>query len=288
LFDDLLSECGPETVRPVLVKAHEIGSRLPGDPLPVVLIDLRAGGVGVADIAALRQARPRVPVVALVDAGTDPKGVFEAGAVAVLPADATAVLSCVTTILRSRPEGPLDANVTGPRASGYSRLRRILSDLRAGLLSATVALNLLHILSESVERAVLFLVRPRELMALGAFGFSALGRPLAQITRRLELPTGGDDVFSRAVIDGVVRSLSVDHAELPPGFLEVIGRPQFGQAVVFPVLGTQRVISLIYADNGATNRAIEDIELLELATAQVGMAFENELLRRQVESPASR
>jgi len=52
--------------------------------------------------------------------------------------------------------------------------------------------------------------------------------------------------------------------------------------VVFPVLGAQRVISVIYTDNGERDETIEDIEILELATAQVGMAFENELLRRQI------
>ena len=65
--------------------------------------------------------------------------------------------------------------------------------------------------------------------------------------------------------------------------IELIGRPETGQVVIIPVLGAQRVISVIYADNGQTTRAIDDIDVLELATAQVGMAFENELLRRQAE-----
>jgi hypothetical protein len=42
------------------------------------------------------------------------------------------------------------------------------------------------------------------------------------------------------------------------------------------------VISVIYTDNGENEGPIEDVDILELATAQVGMAFENELLRRQI------
>ena len=38
----------------------------------------------------------------------------------------------------------------------------------------------------------------------------------------------------------------------------------------------------IHPDNGDNEKPIEDIDILELATAQVGMAFENELLRRQI------
>ena len=52
--------------------------------------------------------------------------------------------------------------------------------------------------------------------------------------------------------------------------------------MVFPVLGSRRVISVIYTDNGPLSREIEEIEILELAAAQVGVAFENELLRRRM------
>jgi hypothetical protein len=49
------------------------------------------------------------------------------------------------------------------------------------------------------------------------------------------------------------------------------------------------VISVIYTDNGDRPEPIDDVEVLELATAQVGMAFENELLRRRLgkATPAS-
>ena len=61
-----------------------------------------------------------------------------------------------------------------------------------------------------------------------------------------------------------------------------LGRPRTGQAVLFPVLGTDRVILLIYTDNGTLDRPIEEIDIIDLAAAEVGIAFENELLRRQL------
>ena len=41
------------------------------------------------------------------------------------------------------------------------------------------------------------------------------------------------------------------------------------------------MIALVYADNGPSNRPIEELDILELAAAQAGLALENELLRRQ-------
>ena len=52
--------------------------------------------------------------------------------------------------------------------------------------------------------------------------------------------------------------------------------------MVFPVVGSRQVNSVVYTDNGRLSREIEEIEILELAAAQVGVAFENEFLRRQM------
>lgn len=131
---------------------------------------------------------------------------------------------------------------------------------------------------------MLFLVRRESLTVLGAFGFSVDNRPLAEVTRSMVLSLDGDNVFTRSVADGQPRSLSFSQAQLPDEFAHTVGRPRSGQIVVFPVLGAERVISVVYTDNGNNNHEIEDIELLELATAQVGVAFENELLRRQIEN----
>jgi len=68
--------------------------------------------------------------------------------------------------------------------------------------------------------------------------------------------------------------------------VEAVGTPRTGQCAVFPVLGGERAIAIIYADNGEKNRALEEMDILELAASQAGLAFENELLRRQVAPPA--
>ena len=77
-------------------------------------------------------------------------------------------------------------------------------------------------------------------------------------------------------------SVDFDDADLPPDLARMVGRPASGQVVLFPVLGAERPISLIYTDNGTREQEIQDIRILELATSQVGVAFENELLRRQL------
>lgn len=260
----------------------QAGTTNPGEPQPVILLDLRtSGGVTLEQAASVRRARPKASLIALVDPGTSFVKAYEAGVLAALPADLEAVVACVENVIDTRRD-----LIRGGRAeesrSGVARLRRVFGDLRSGLISATVALNLMHIVSESVERAILFLVKRDHLVALGAFGIDARSRPLAESTRALKLDMEGESVLIHSLESGEVQSVDFDHAGLPESFRKMVGRPRTGQVVVFPVLGAQRVISVIYTDNGDRDTPIEDIDILELATAQVGMAFENELLRRQI------
>ncbi len=264
-----------------LVPLDQAGIAEPGEPPPIVLVDLRRGGVTLEEAAALRRSRSRASFVALVEAGTPFARVYETGMLAALPADVEAVVACVENVIESRRDLVRGAPRPDTK-SGVARLRRVFGDLRSGLISATVALNLMHIISESVERAVLFLVKRDHLVALGAFGNDPKGRPLAEVTRGLKVPLNLGNTLAHSLDTGEVQSISFESAELPEPFRSMVGPPRNGQVVIFPVLGAQRVISVIYTDNGDSEKPIEDIDILELATAQVGMAFENELLRRQI------
>jgi ActR/RegA family two-component response regulator len=260
----------------------QAGTTHPGEPPPVILLDLRStGGVTLEQAASVRRARPKASLIALVDPGAAFVKAYEAGVLAALPADLEAVVACIENVIDTRRD-----LVRGGRSedshSGVARLRRVFGDLRSGLISATVALNLMHIVSESVERAILFLVKRDHLVALGAFGMDSRNKPLAESTRGLKLEMSGESVLIHSLETGEVQSVDFEQAGLPEAFQTMIGRPRTGQVVVFPVLGAQRVISVIYTDNGDRDTPIEDIDILELATAQVGMAFENELLRRQI------
>jgi len=270
------------------LRIDQAGAAAPGEPPPIVVVDLRRGGVSLEQAAVLRRARPRASIIALVDPTTLVAKVYAAGVLTALPPDVEAVAACVENLIESRDDlirGSSGKMTPASAQSGVARLRRVFGDLRSGLISATVALNLMHIISESVERAVLFLVKRDQLLALGAFGADTRGRPLAELTRGIKLSTAHaetESVFSRSLAVGEVQSVSFEDAGLSEPFRSLVGRSRTGQVVVFPVLGAQRVISVIYTDNGERDQPIEDIDILELATAQVGMAFENELLRRQI------
>jgi hypothetical protein len=285
-FAEKLAEALQHEIAAVEIRGlGQAGVTEPGEPHPIVLVDLRQNEIDADEAASLHRARPRASFIALVEPGASFVKAYGAGALAALPAEVETVVACVENVIESRRDLIRGVGVAHQELSrsGVERLRRVYGDLRSGLISATVALNLMHIISESVERAVLFLVKRDHLVALGAFGTDTKGRPLAESTRTLRLDLiDTEGALMHSLESGEVQATAFEDAGLPEVLEKVLGRPRTGQIVVFPVLGAQRVISVIYADNGDRDQPIEDIDILELATAQVGMAFENELLRRQI------
>jgi hypothetical protein len=264
------------------VELRDAGVPAPGEASPIVVVDRRKPRENAGVLSRVQALHPRSALIALVSSGADVSAAIAEGAVAAT--ELASLSACCRNVARSR--GPSwDGLESGSLRSGLSRLRRILGDLRSGLLSATVSLNLMTIVADSVERAVLFVQQRDALVGLGAFGATADGRQLAVLTRGLCLSLAGP--VSRCIADGRAISLDFAAGELPPELAGVLDPPRSGQGVFFPVLGARRTIGLIYADNGRRPGGIQDVELVELATAQVGLAFENELLRRQVDRGSS-
>ena len=282
LTDRIIQALAPDEATVVKLTLRDAGTPPHGEAPPVVLIDLRGGAIALESVQQLRRARPRASILAVVDSGVPLAQTYEAGAMAVVPGEVPSIVAGFRSVVANRR----DLMGSGPRneriGANFAKLRRIVGDLRSGLISTSISLSLMNIISESVERAVLFLVRRDALAALGAFGNAAGGKPLAQLTRGMLLSLDAQGALSGAVSDGLVHAVKFEDASLPAAFADAVGRPHSGQCAIFPVLGGARVIAVIYADNGQANRAIEEMDILELAASQAGLAFENELLRRQV------
>ena len=249
-----------------------------GGDSDVLLIDARADALDAELLGTLREARPDARLVVLVDSNAAMQIAYRHGAVAAVPAELETVQACLVNLLETATVR--GAESAGRGEPGLRRLQRVFGDLKSGLASATVALNLMQLVSESYERAVIFLVKRDRLAPLGAFGFAHNGNPLANAVRRLEITPSG--LLQEALASSQVRTANFQNANLPSALAAILGPPANDQVVVFPVAGSERVIAAVYADNGDSSRQLRDVELLEVAAEQVGIAFENELLRRQL------
>lgn len=278
LVGRLRSHLPASQVRVTSVQVRDAAHRVPGEmSSPILVLDGRTDEGELLDrVAALARTRPGCPVLFLAADDETCRHALDGGAVGAFLHVGDLVRVC-RNLVRIHLHRPRTVE-----ARSLGTFRQVVFDVQAGMSSATMALNLMHVISDSVERAVLFLVQGEALEAVGAFGFAQDGEPLARSTRGLRIVPPLGPTFRGALADPEPRSSGWEEAELPPTLAELLGRPRSGQVVVFPVPGTERTISLIYTDNGERDEKIEDLRILQLATAQVGAAFENELIGRQL------
>lgn len=270
----------PAGQRIAAVPLRDAGASLLGEAPPIVVIDLRYQGHGLATLAALCRSRPRASVIAMFEGRAPLREMYRSGVISVTSCAPKTVVACMHSVARQRKYMTNEHAITEGIRVSFARLRRIIADLRSGLLGTSVSSNLMAAVAESLDRGVLFVPHLDRLVALGAFGNTRSGEPLSRTTLGLILALATSGVFKECVADSRPRRLGYDEARLPQAFVEAVDRPLTGQIAVLPVPGSERVIAAIYLDNGARDRAIGDIEIFELAAFQLGLALENEFLRR--------
>jgi Domain of unknown function (DUF4388) len=268
------------TARVTSVLAREAGSSLPGEPAPIVVMDVRGSALSMESIRALRRTRPKACVVAYATPQAVQERIYEAGAAAVVHGDEASLAACIRGVFRGRSELSNEASIAHGLHEGFARLRRIVGELRSGLLNTTVSLNLMNAVAESLDRAILFVIQQDHLIPVGSFGLATTKQKLQEIIRGLRLSLREPSVFTECVENGGAFLSSDQRSSVPPSFRELVGAPRTGEFALLPVSGSQRVIALIYVDNGNKDRPIADLQVLELAAFQLGLALENEFLRR--------
>jgi GAF domain-containing protein len=273
------SELMPRRVDVRAARFDELRGAVAGEiePPEVVLLDLRGRDLTGEEKLLVRRLGSTSVVLAIASHGARHGDLYAAGVHTVLPPEAEAITAFVEFTVPT-----LRQNVSRSR-SPVQRLRRVYDDMRAGMVSATVALNLMQLIAESFERAILFLVKRDEMSVLGAFGADSTGLSLAMSTRGLRLQCRGADALSRVIRERNALRTSFAEIDLPEALRHALaGEAAERHVVVLPVIGAERVIALVYADSSDKATVAQEIEVLELAASQVGIALENELLRAQI------
>jgi hypothetical protein len=255
---------------------------LEGEAAAVVIADVRGDARAVQRIVELLKERPELPVVAIADRPETTRAAYTVGAVAVTPADPAAVVACCAGVMKLAG-GPARATADAVLFTRVTRLRELQQDIRAGLASTKLSVNVMALFASIAERGILFAVRRETLVALTAYGRAADGSRLADVTRGLSLVLESDGPFAVSFQSGASVPLDWDRDQIPDAVAAIAGRPAAGHGLMVPVIGARRSIAVIYTDNGTRPDPIQDVPILELACGLFGLAIENEILRRQVE-----
>ena len=163
-------------------------------------------------------------------------------------------------------------------ADPLSLLRGLVGELLAES-GTDVSLLVLRLASEYFERGALFAVQSDRAVCHGAFG-----EPLDARMRGSEIPLTEGSLLRRAVVSRQTCLGPVPDDEANRRLTERLGPPAAGQAAFLPVLSGQEVFGVLYGDNAASGAAMPDLKALEIFLGQAGLAIQNALLRRRIET----
>ncbi len=166
-------------------------------------------------------------------------------------------------------------------STGISMLRGMLEELNDPALGGGVILLVLRFAAEFVNRAVIFLVKDKEIVGIGQFGIVLQGGTADGMIRRLKIPRGEESLFS-GVLESHLPTKHVPMATVWNNYLfeRIGGVPE--EVFLGPLLNEGEVVAILYGDNYPESKPIGDMDSLEIFLSQAGLAMEKALLAQRL------
>jgi CheY-like chemotaxis protein len=166
-------------------------------------------------------------------------------------------------------------------STGISMLRGMLEELNDPSLGGGVILLLLRFAAEFVNRAVIFLVKEKEIVGIGQFGIVLPGRSADVMIRNLKIPLDEESLFTAVLENRMPLKHIPGHSRWNDYlFAKIGGTPQ--EIFLGPLLSEGDVVAILYGDNHPEQKTIGDTDSLEIFLSQAGIAMEKALLEKRL------
>ncbi len=192
----------------------------------------------------------------------------------------TSLFNLGAELLREFGDEPeKDIREKGPESPGLYLLKGMLQELGSPSLGGGITLLVLRFASELMNRAVIFMVKEKEIVGLGQFGMDGIVD--AKIRRMKILRDEGSS------FEPVLREMRARKLRLGTGLWDGYLREQLGgedpeEVFLGPIISEGRVVAIIYGDNLPERTPVGDTESFEIFLSQAGLAMEKALLERRL------
>lgn len=168
------------------------------------------------------------------------------------------------------------------QSPGLHLLRGMLEELNNPSLGGGIILLILRFASELMNRAVIFLVKEKEIVGLGQFGIELPGESPDAKVRTTRIPTHEESLFSEALTTMAPLRLTPSSRKWDEHLFNQLGGRKPQEIFLGPLISEGRVVAILYGDNLPEQKPVGDTEALEIFLSQAGMAMEKALLERRL------
>ena len=205
-------------------------------------------------------------------------GCFYASSAAVAPP----LYDLGAELLREMGEPDPPARVKGPESPGLPLLKGMLQELHNPSLGGGIILLILRFASELMNRAVIFLVKDKEVVGLGQFGIELPHAAADERVRRMKIPLAAESVFHLGLREKASLKARLGNSRWDNYLREQLGGKDPAEIFLGPVISEGEVVAMLYGDNLPGQAPIGDTAALEIFLSQAGLAMEKTLLERRL------
>ncbi len=170
------------------------------------------------------------------------------------------------------------------QSPGLHLLRGMLEELNNPSLGGGIILLILRFASELMNRAVIFLVKEKEIVGLGQFGIELQGESADVKVRSTRIPTREESLFDEALTSKVPVRMTAADRNWDNYLFNQFGGQKPQEIFLGPLISEGRVVAVLYGDNLPEQKPVGDTEALEIFLSQAGLAMEKALLERRLMS----
>jgi len=172
----------------------------------------------------------------------------------------------------------------GETSDGLSSLKSMVEELKGESSLSEVLLLILRYAGEFLNRAALFVVREREIRGFGQFGLPGEDNAANDRIRNVLIPSESDSFLASAIRARYKVQGSLNENKSWDRYLSGnLGGEAPEESVVLPLVSNNRVIALLYGDNGLHGSPIGDIGALEIFIIQAGFVLDRSLLESRLQ-----
>ena len=169
-------------------------------------------------------------------------------------------------------------------------LSTMISELSRPSASTELTLMILRFASEIMNRAVVFLVREKDIVGLGQFGLSFPPENEQGQIRSVRIPLSEPSIFKEVAEKKMIYKGSLSENKWHRHLIDHLSGEWPNEVFVAPVHCEGRVVVILYGDNLPDKEPIRETEGLEAFIKVAELAFSKALLERKfqdTQSPSS-
>ncbi|MDX9707962.1 MAG: DUF4388 domain-containing protein [Trichloromonas sp.] len=168
------------------------------------------------------------------------------------------------------------------RSGALKQLQGMVQELNNAALGGGILLLVLRFASEFMNRAVIFMVKEKEIVGLGQFGIEFEDELADARIRKIKIPVDEPSVFTEVLNEKVARKLALEDCHWDNYLKDALGGGDPEEVFVGPLLSEGRVVAILYGDNLPQSLPVGETEALEIFLMHAGLTMEKNLLERRL------